>query len=230
VFGDISNNDITLIASPEILAVRIVENHEAMFDLIHQKEIAYGSSPEIPDNTDYTKMRTTVYEKLKQAQLLLPENKRFCLFEAYRSLSLQKMLFEARYKKIKNENPDWSHENIFIESTKLISSTINLDGSKNIPPHSTGGAIDVYLLHENGNTIDMGIHPKDWMLDDGSLSLTASQTISSEAQHNRKIMSAVLTEVGFVNYPTEYWHWSYGDRYWAYHKNAAHAIYSGLEN
>jgi hypothetical protein len=23
---------------------------------------------------------------------------------------------------------------------------------------------------------------------------------------------------GFVNYPTEWWHFSYGDRYWAYHQ------------
>ena len=24
-----------------------------------------------------------------------------------------------------------------------------------------------------------------------------------------------MTGAGFVNYPTEWWHWSYGDRYWA---------------
>ena len=46
-----------------------------------------------------------------------------------------------------------------------------------------------------------------------------------EAQKNRKIMSEVLTKVGFVNYPTEYWHWSYGDRYWAYHKQQPFALY-----
>jgi D-alanyl-D-alanine dipeptidase len=25
-----------------------------------------------------------------------------------------------------------------------------------------------------------------------------------------------MRATGFVNYPTEWWHWSYGDRYWAY--------------
>jgi D-alanyl-D-alanine dipeptidase len=29
----------------------------------------------------------------------------------------------------------------------------------------------------------------------------------------------------FVNYPMEWWHFSYGDRYWAYHKKALQAIY-----
>jgi hypothetical protein len=30
---------------------------------------------------------------------------------------------------------------------------------------------------------------------------------------------------GLVNYPTEWWHWSYGDRYWALLTGADHAIY-----
>ncbi len=38
-------------------------------------------------------------------------------------------------------------------------------------------------------------------------------------------MSAILSEAGFVNYPTEYWHWSYGDRYWAYMKKKPYALY-----
>jgi D-alanyl-D-alanine dipeptidase len=77
----------------------------------------------------------------------------------------------------------------------------------------------------------MGIHPKDWMSDtSGELSLTASTKISKEAQKNRLIMNHVLAAVGFVNYPTEYWHWSYGDRYWAYHHHKQHAVYSSYKS
>ena len=75
----------------------------------------------------------------------------------------------------------------------------------------------------------MGIHPKDWMQDkDGSVSATASKKISHEAQRYRKIMSQALTAVGFANYPTEYWHWSYGDRYWAHMTGQTAAIYGGV--
>jgi zinc D-Ala-D-Ala dipeptidase len=28
-----------------------------------------------------------------------------------------------------------------------------------------------------------------------------------------------------VNYPTEWWHWSYGDRYWAVMTDAPAALY-----
>lgn len=223
--SQIQANNIILIADPRILAVNIVENKEAMVELKNQSTIAYGPSPEIPNNTDYTQMRKTVYDKLVQAQDLLPKGLRFCLYEAYRSLQLQKMLFDNRFDLVKNQYPHWTQDQVFNDTIKLISPVINQDGSKNIPPHSTGAAVDVYLIDDNGNALEMGIHPKDWMEDDGSLSQTDAKCISQEAQKNRKIMSDVLHKVGFVNYPTEYWHWSYGDRYWAYHMNEPHAIY-----
>ncbi len=160
--------------------------------------------------------------------MLLPKNLYFCLYEGYRSLTLQKFLFEKRYEKVKLQHPDWSAEQIFIDTTKLVSPVTNQDGSVNIPPHSTGGAIDIYLVNDQGEYVDMGIHPKDWIEDlEGSISITASNIISSEAEKNRKIMCQALTLVGFTNYPTEYWHWSYGDRYWAYEKKQPHAIYGG---
>ncbi len=221
-----TEQDITLIADPKVLKIPVIENHEPWVNIRHQTQIAIGPSPEIPNNTDYTHMRATVYEKLLQAQALLPEGLQLCLYEAYRSLTLQQQLFETHYADIKHLHPHKTEEDIFIETTKLVSPVTNLDGTENIPPHSTGAAIDVYLLDENGQAVDMGIHPKEWLLDhDGSLSLTHSTAISLEAQKNRRIMSDALTAVGFANYPTEYWHWSYGDRYWAYQTDQDHAIY-----
>jgi D-alanyl-D-alanine dipeptidase len=222
-------SSIILIADPEILKINVIDNYEPLIDVLNQAEIIYGPSPEIPNNTDYTKMRKTVYDKLIQAQNKLPSGLRLCLYEAYRSLDLQKMLFDTRYAKIKKQNPNWSPADIFIETTKLVSPVVNQDGSDNVPPHSTGGAVDVYLIDDEGYAVDMGIHPKDWMTDtDGSFSLTASSVISPQAQQNRKIMSDVLSAVDFVNYPTEYWHWSYGDRYWAFYKNKLNAIYGSV--
>lgn len=222
-----SENEIILIADPKVLAIPVVENHEPWVDLREQTAIKIGPSPEIDNNQDYFYMRKTVYDKLLQAQALLPDGIQFCLYEAYRSLNLQEQLFTTHYNDLKQLHPTWSHEEIFIETTKLVSPVTNLDGTKNIPPHSTGAAVDVYLLDKNGNEVDMGMHPKDWLLDhDGSLSLTDSKTISNAAQENRDMMSDVLKQVGFANYPTEYWHWSYGDRYWAYQKGLDNAIYS----
>ena len=217
---------VTLISDNKVLAIPIHENHDAWIDLRKQKTIVYGPSPEVPNNRDYFYLRKTVYEKLKLAQSHLLKGYHFCLYEGYRSLALQKMIFDKQYANVERRHPDWPKKDIFLETTKLVSPVINPDKTPNIPPHSTGAAIDVYLVDDDGRALDMGIHPKDWMLDkDGQLSLTDSSFISESAIKNRKIMSDVLSVVGFVNYPTEYWHWSYGDRYWAYVTNNAHAIY-----
>lgn len=215
-----------LIADPRVLSIPIQENHEPMMDLLSQTEITLGPSPEIENNTDYTKMRRSVYEKLVFAQSLLPKNSRFCLYEAYRSLNTQKILFDARKKSVQEKKSDLSGKALFDEITKLVSPIINFDGSINIPPHATGAAVDVYLIDNHGEYMDMGIHPKDWLLDvDGMLSKTTATQISETAKHNRKIMSDVMQKAGFVNYFTEFWHWSYGDRYWAYQLNKPFAIY-----
>lgn len=227
----VGKNEIILIADPRILAVPVIENHEPWVDLRNQNTIAVGPSPEIENNTDYTQMRRSVYQKLLQAQNLLPSGLKFCLYEAYRSLPLQQQLFNHHYTDVKNHHPQLSDDDIFLETIKLVSPIMNLDGSKNIPPHATGAAIDVYLLDENNVAIEMGIHPKDWLSDyDGLLSQTRSFKISATAKKNRQIMCEVLEAVDFVNYGTEYWHWSYGDRYWAYHKNAPHALYHAREH
>jgi len=38
-----------------------------------------------------------------------------------------------------------------------------------------------------------------------------------------------MEAAGFVNYPTEWWHWSFGDRYWAFCAGEHEAIYGACE-
>ncbi len=220
---------IILIADPRILAIEVRENNDPMVDLREQSQIKIGPSPEIPNNNDYFKMRKTVFDKLLEAQNRLEKGIYFCLYEGYRSIALQTQLYNNRYKIIQSHHPDWTADQLFDETTKMVSPVINKDGTKNVPPHSTGAAVDVYLINEKGEALDMGIHPADWMDDENDLfSYTASTHISKEAQSNRAKMSKVLSAVGFVNYPTEYWHWSYGDRYWAYHTHQPYALYGSI--
>ena len=217
---------IVLIADPAVLAIPIHENHEPLVDLTKQKEIAFGPAPIVPNNTDYTKIRKTIYDKLKQAQTTLPDGLKFCLYEGTRSLALQQEIFQGRYDLLRKANSKMTHEQLFTESTKFVSPVINLDGSKNIPPHSTGAAIDVYLIDKQGKVVDMGIHLDDTYQDiTGVYCKTDSSVISEQAKAYRKIMGKALQAVGFVNYPTEYWHWSYGDRYWAHQTQQKYAIY-----
>ncbi|WP_244137038.1 M15 family metallopeptidase [Burkholderia pyrrocinia] len=49
------------------------------------------------------------------------------------------------------------------------------------------------------------------------------------ALRNRHVLIAALTGTGFTNYPSEWWHWSFGDRYWAVMQRESHAIYGPVE-
>ncbi|MDR0246422.1 MAG: D-alanyl-D-alanine dipeptidase [Burkholderia sp.] len=53
--------------------------------------------------------------------------------------------------------------------------------------------------------------------------------ISRTAARNRQVLSAALTGTGFTNYLSEWWHWSFGDRYWAVIQNESHTIYGPVE-
>src|SRR6185295_5404128 len=89
-----AEENIILIADPKVLSIPIHENNEPMIDLITQKEISYGPPPLLTNNTNYTKIRKTIYDKLKQAQAMLPDGLKLRLYEGYRSLELQQTIFE----------------------------------------------------------------------------------------------------------------------------------------
>ncbi|MFC1618298.1 M15 family metallopeptidase [Patescibacteria group bacterium] len=47
---------------------------------------------------------------------------------------------------------------------------------------------------------------------------------SKECRQNRRLLNAVLNQVGFQNYEEEWWHFSYGDQYWG-KKTGQPAVY-----
>jgi D-alanyl-D-alanine dipeptidase len=54
---------------------------------------------------------------------------------------------------------------------------------------------------------------------------TDAEGLDEQARGNRRVMGHALRTVGMVNYPTEWWHCSYGDRYWALTTGATAAIF-----
>lgn len=225
-----NHNNIVLIADKAVQRIPIYDNQEPLLDVRKHSHLCLGPSPEIPNNDNYYYLRKTVLEKLIHANARLPQGLRICIYEGYRSIALQTLLFDTHYRNIKAQHPNWSLDTVFNETTKLVSPVVNPDGSANIPPHATGAAVDVYLIDDQGHAVDMGIHPKDWMRDkDGKLSKTDSADIPALAKKNRAILNQVMQEAGFINYPTEYWHWSYGDKYWAYLTKEKSAIYGLID-
>lgn len=221
---------IVLITDEKVLRIPIKECSEPLVDIKNEQRLAYGPPPECElTKDDYTYLRKTVYEKLLKAQDDLPNGWRFRLYDGFRSLEVQEILFNDIYSKTKNRYPGASKEHIFRESTRLVSPVINSDGTVNIPAHNTGAAVDIEIIDKDGSLIDMGMTAADWRDVDPEYCLTACKLISPTAQLNRKQLYEIMTHHGFINYPTEWWHFSYGDRFWAYHTNAEYALYDSAD-
>lgn len=87
--------------------------------------------------------------------------------------------------------------------------------------HATGGAVDV-VLTEGGKEVDMGGAYLDFARAGDVKSLTNPQ------KRRRELLRCVMIRVGFVNYPLEWWHFSYGDRMWAAYSGRRYAIYGEM--
>ena len=44
--------------------------------------------------------------------------------------------------------------------------------------------------------------------------------VGDDARRYRDILGQTMDAAGFINYPQEWWHWSDGDRYWAFQTSA----------
>ena len=97
-----------------------------------------------------------------------------------------------------------------------------------VAPHPAGAAVDLTLIDGDGNELDMGTEFDAMPADVEEKTFTDSSRISQLQRLNRSNLTRVLSTVGMVNYPSEWWHWSYGDKYWAFMKGGT-ALYGPVE-
>ena len=95
-----------------------------------------------------------------------------------------------------------------------------------IPPvHTTGGAVDLTIVDDKGNELDMGGGFDE--LSDRSKTSYYEGSEETEIINNRRLLYNAMTSAGFTNLPSEWWHYDYGDRFWAYYTKHP-AIYEGV--
>lgn len=170
-------------------------------------------------------VRQEVFELLQKAADKLPVGYRFRIYDAWRPFRLQHELYERYSKDIIR---DYALEQCTDEQKKLVIQRFVSDPieDRNVPPvHTTGGAVDLTILDENGQELDMGTGF------DTFSDLTYMAAFESERnkaiRDNRRLLYHIMTDTGFTNLPSEWWHFDYGDRFWAYYKQQP-AIYNGV--
>lgn len=209
--------EIILMADPVIAAIPVVESHEELLDARTVPELRVDTLMR-DDAGDYAHLRAGVLDRLLHAQTLLPNGFRLLLVEGYRPPPVQLSIFESYADTLRAANPDWPADHVRTMASRYVS-------PPEIAPHSAGAAIDLTLADADGTALDMGTVINATPEESDGACYTAATTISDAARRNRNTLGAALAEAGLVNYPTEWWHWSYGDRYWARETGAPTARY-----
>ncbi|MGW5654874.1 M15 family metallopeptidase [Streptomyces humi] len=166
----------------------------------------------------YAHLRLGAAQRLLRAQSLLPAGIRFLVVEGYRPPGLQRRYFEEYAATLRAAHPDAGPARI----RELASAYIS---PPEVAPHVSGGAVDLTLCTADGTELALGTEVNATPEESAGACRTGAADIGAEARANRGLMDRALTTAGFVNYPTEWWHWSYGDRYWALLTGAPAARY-----
>lgn len=215
------------IACDAVKNIPIKDFNEPLIDLLivnnsRLKPLA-TFSPKYQNTYDgYSKVREGVYNILVKMLEILPSNIGIAYFEGFRPLSKQKEYFDDKLKEILEIVPD--KELAYTEASKHIAPFIN-----NVPPHSTGGAIDITLFAiKDGHEDLMDMGKFDVIFGPNDQQETFSTNTTDVQKENRLLLLEATIKAGFVNYGFEWWHYSYGDNEWAFVKKKKWAIYGSV--
>lgn len=176
-------------------------------------------------NDPTMKARESVIKKLREARKNLPKGYNFKIWDGFRTLKVQKILYDDYYERLKKEHPDFSHEKL-CQMVEIFVSPLSHD-PKFPAPHNTGGAIDLTIVDENGNEFEMGT-PFDEFTESAFTNHFANKP-ESKIHKNRMMFKEIMESVGFANYFEEWWHYSYGDQEWAKTRDKTNALYGSME-
>ena len=73
--------------------------------------------------------------------------------------------------------------------------------------HTSGSAIDVFLLRRDGSNVDLGAPYPEF----SERTPMDSPFIPAEARRHRQVLCELFAAGGFLPYPYEFWHFSHGD-------------------
>ena len=164
-------------------------------------------------------IRKTVFERLKQATSYLPPDMFLAVLEGYRSTERQQNLWNARFVEVRRENPN-ADTNELERITRLsVAKPQGVGGG-----HQTGGAIDVTLCDKMGKFLDMGTQVQEF----NEKTPSFYRRLPAEVLSKRQLLIEAMQRAGFVNYPGEWWHFSYGDQMWAAYGKHSKAIFGPI--
>lgn len=175
--------------------------------------------------------RKEVADMLYKAAESLPEGYKFRVWDLWRPFALQKELFTSYSAKIIKEFhlENLSEEERVAEISKFVANPVH--DATYPPAHTTGGAIDLTMVGPDGNELEFGT-AFDAFTDKTRAGYYETDAAKSEPdaeviRGNRRMLYHTMTAAGFTNLPSEWWHYEYGDKNWAFVTRKP-ALYNGI--
>ncbi|MFF3334063.1 M15 family metallopeptidase [Streptomyces sp. NPDC002888] len=210
--------EIILLSDHRVAATRVAESGDPLVDARETAALRVDAR-KADDDGSYAHVRADVLRRLLLAQDALPPGLRLLLVEGFRPPALQRQYFDEYADTLRAAHAGARPEQIREWASAYIS-------PPEVAPHVSGGAVDLTLCTEDGVELPLGTEVNATPEESAGGCRTAAVNIDAEARANRALMGRAMTAAGFVNYPTEWWHWSYGDRYWALLTEAPAALYA----
>ncbi len=147
------------------------------------------------------------------------------IFDAYRPIAVQQFMVDYSFQQalqlqglIETELSDEQRQEIWQIVYEIWA--LPSQDEKTPPPHSTGAAVDVTLVDDQGKVVDMG-SPIDELSKRSHPDYYANSNSLEEINYhnNRQILYNVMIQAGFQRNPREWWHFSLGDQMWAWLNN-----------
>jgi zinc D-Ala-D-Ala dipeptidase len=185
-----------LLCDPRVAAVPVREEGVPLVSLA----AAFGPARAL--------VRADLADRLRSAQRALPAGVRLRVIEGHRSIADQEAIISRYRGELRIAHPDAGEAELHELTSRFVSPV-------DVAPHVAGAAVDLTLAGADGDELDMGTVVDATPEDSDGACYFAASNISEVARGNRTLLARALGGAGLVNYPTEWWHWSYGDRYWA---------------
>lgn len=166
-------------------------------------------------------VRASLAERLQDADAALPCGIRLRVIEGYRPVDVQRAIVASYAAQVRAHHPRADAAELEVLTSRFVSPV-------DVAPHVAGAAVDLTLVDARGDQLDLGTEIDATPEQSDGRCYFAADGISAAARAHRDLLAQVLTAQGLVNYPTEWWHWSFGDRYWALATGSGHALYGPI--
>lgn len=211
---------VTLVSDPAVQNIPLGENGELLVDVGTLNEERLRTDSRLAEAGEFRFMvREGVLHRLRRAAAALPQGWNIALVEGYRSRDYQERVYTEYLDALRSGNPSWDEDYVRTMATRFASSP------EAVAPHSTGGAVDILLVDDDGREVDVGAEINETPEHSNGRCFTDAP-LPPAARRNRNVLVMAMSGAGMVNYPTEWWHWSFGEQYWAFATAAEKTLYS----